>query len=143
MKKHKHKVLVEGPITPVFISESIAKHASKTDIGAHAIFLGQVRKDNKENKNVISIDYSAYDEMAENTFHEIREEAFLKYPMVCMHIYHSLGTVKTGEISLFVFVSCKHREKSFEALQYIVDEIKANVPIWKKENYEEGNYKWI
>jgi molybdopterin synthase catalytic subunit len=143
MTKKKHTVLVQGPVTPVFISDSIAKHSAKTEIGAHAIFLGQVRKDNKENSNVINIEYSAYDEMAENAFHEIREAAFLKYPMVCMHIYHSLGLVKAGEISLFVFVSCKHREKSFQALQHIVDEIKLNVPIWKKENYDDGNYKWI
>lgn len=133
MEKKKHKVLVEGPISSAFIGESIAKHSGKTDIGAHAIFLGQIRKDNNENNNVTSIEYSAYGEMAENIFHTIREEAFSKYSMVCMHIYHSLGIVKTGEISLFVFVSCKHRQKSFEALQYIVDEIKAKVPIWKKE----------
>lgn len=135
----KHKVLVEGPIKPEFIANSIAKHTSKTEIGAHAIFLGQIRNDN----NVESIDYSAYDDMAEEVFYNIRESAFSKYPIVCMHIYHSLGTVKVGEISLFVFISCKHRQKSFEALQYVVDEIKAKAPIWKKEKYNDATHKWI
>ena len=145
MEKQKKKptVLVQGPISPEFIANSIAKHSTKTDVGAHAIFLGQIRKDDTKDKAVAGIEYTAHNEMAENVFYEIREAAFAKYPMVCMHIYHSLGMVKTGEISLFVFVSCKHREKSFEALQYIVDEIKLKVPIWKKEQYEDLSYKWI
>ena len=142
-KKKKHTVLINGPVTPSFIGDSIAKHSSKTDIGAHAIFLGQVRKDKKEERHVRDIEYSAHSEMAEKVFEEIRERAFTKYDMVCMHIYHSIGRVKTGEISLFVFVSCKHREQSFEALRELVEEIKAHVPIWKKENYEDDSYTWI
>ncbi len=143
MEKKKHKVLVEGPVTPEFIAASIAKHSSKTDIGAHAIFLGQIRKDVKDFHPVKNIEYSAHEEMAEKAFHDIRERAFAKYPIVCMHIYHSVGTVAVGEISLFVFVSCKHRTQSFQALEEIVEAIKKEVPIWKKENYEDGNYAWI
>ena len=146
MEKKKHrvfKVLVDGPISPVFIGDSIAKHSTKTEIGAHAIFLGQVRKDVKDFLPVKNIEYSAHAEMAEKAFHEIRERAFTTYPIVCMHIYHSIGIVAVGEISLFVFVSCKHREQSFKALEEIVEAIKKEVPIWKKENYEDGNYAWI
>ena len=142
--KKKHKVLIEGPVSPDFIANAIAKHSGKTDIGAHAIFLGQVRKDISGGGKVVQeIVYSAHEAMAESAFHEIREEAFAKYDMVCMHIYHSLGAVKTGEISLFVFVSCRHRAASFKALEEIVDQIKARVPIWKKENFEEGDHRWI
>ncbi len=143
MEKKKKNTLLEGAITPDFIANSIAKHSTKTEIGAHAIFLGQIRKDDKNNNAVVSIEYSAHNEMAETVFYEIREAAFAKYSIVCMHIYHSLGIVKTGEISLFVFVSCKHREKSFEALEYVVEEIKTKAPIWKKENYEDASYRWI
>ena len=143
MAKKKHTVLMNGPITSDFIGNSIAKHSTKTNIGAHAIFLGQVRKDLKENTAVANIEYSAHNEMAEKIFEAIREQAFEKFDMVCMHIYHSLGKVNVGEVSLFVFVSCKHRAQSFEALEWIVEEIKHKVPIWKKENYENGNYSWI
>ncbi len=143
MQKKKHTVLIQGPVTPLFIADSIAKHSGKTDIGAHAIFLGQIRKDTRDGREVKDIEYTAHAEMAESVFEEIREKAFEKYPIVCMHIYHSLGTVKTGEISLFVFVSCKHREQSFDALKELVDEIKARVPIWKKENYQDESYTWI
>ncbi len=141
--KKKHKVLVEGPIKPSFIADSIAKHSSKTDIGAHAIFLGQVRADAKDGKAVKGIEYSAYAEMAENTLAEIREELFSRYSITCMHIYHSLGLVKAGEISLFVFVSCKHRGQSFDALRDIVELIKAKVPVWKKEMYEDESHVWV
>ncbi|MDO1447495.1 molybdenum cofactor biosynthesis protein MoaE [Rhodocytophaga aerolata] len=142
-KKKKHKVLLEGPVQPSFIADSIAKHSSKTDIGAHAIFLGQVRADAKEGKAVKAIEYSAYPEMAESILSEIREDLFSRYPITCMHIYHSVGTVKAGEISLFVFVSCKHRKESFDALRDIVELLKAKVPVWKKEIYEDESHVWV
>jgi len=136
------KVFMQGPISPVFITESIASHQSKTDIGAHAIFLGQIRADKKETGVVTGIEYSAYEEMAEDAFHKIREAAFEKFELSCMHIYHSLGVVPTGEISLFVFVSSPHRRAAFEASEYIVEEIKANVPIFGKELVGEAGYVW-
>ena len=142
IKKPK-KVFVNGPISPDFISQSIAAHQSKTGIGAHAIFLGQIRADKKEDGVVSGIEYTAYEEMAEDAFHLIRETAFSKFDLSCMHIYHSLGVVPTGEISLFVFVSSPHRRAAFEASEYIVEEIKANVPIFGKELIgNDGEYIW-
>jgi len=141
-EKKKHNVFVDGPISPEFIANSIAKHSTKTEIGAHDIFLGQVRKDEIEGKDVVAINYEAYQEMADELFHEIREAAFVKYNLVCMHIYHSLGVVKAGEICLFVFVSSKHRKVAFEACQDIIEQIKAMTPIWGKEIFEDDSYVW-
>lgn len=141
-EKKKHKVFVEGTISAQFIADSIAKHASKTTIGAHDIFLGQVRSDVKGDKTVTAIDYSAYEEMAEQIFYEIREAAFAKYDLTCMHIYHSKGIVKAGEICLFVFVSSKHRQAAFDACREIVEEIKIKVPIWGKEVFEDESFVW-
>lgn len=141
-EKKKHNVFINGPITPDFIANSIAKHSSKTDIGAHDIFLGQVRNDIIEDKTVVAINYEAYQEMADELFYEIREAAFAKYNLVCMHIYHSLGVVKAGEICLFVFVSSKHRKEAFDACQDIVEQIKAMTPIWGKEIFEDDSYVW-
>ena len=105
--KKPKKLFLEGPIPPGFVADSIAKHSTMTAIGAHAIFLGQVRADAKEGNAVTAIHYSAYAPMAEQIMAGMRESFFDKYPdMTCLHIYHSLGEVKTGEISLFVFVSC-------------------------------------
>ena len=104
-EKKKHKIFIEGAITPQFIADSIAKHSTRKNIGAHDIFLGQVRNDLINGKEVTAIDYTTYQEMAEDVLHEIREVTFAKFDLTCMHIYHSTGRVKAGEVCLFVFVS--------------------------------------
>jgi molybdopterin synthase catalytic subunit len=138
----KKKVFIEGPILPNFISQSIEKHSLKHDIGAHSIFLGQVRADEIAGKKVVAIYYSCYTEMAEDVFHAIREETFSKFQLSCMHIYHSLGRVNSGQISLFVFTSSKHRKMAIEACNFVVEEIKAKVPVWGKELFEDDTHTW-
>lgn len=140
--KKKKKFFVNGAISPQFIAESIAKHSNKTNIGAHNIFLGQVRSDVVNGKTVRTIDYSAYEEMAEDKFHDIRETAFNSFTLTCMHIYHSIGRVNAGKICLFVFVSSEHRKEAFDACKWIVEEIKARVPIFGKEIFEDETYVW-
>ena len=90
----------------------------------------------------MAIEYSAYEEMAEQSFYEIREVAFAKYELTCMHIYHSLGIVKAGEICLFVFVSAPRRKVVFEAIEFLVEEIKQKVPVFGKEIFEDETYTW-
>jgi molybdopterin synthase catalytic subunit len=140
--KPKKSSFIQGQITSEFIGNSIAKHQTKTIIGAHNIFLGQVRADVIEGKTVTAIEYSAYEEMAEQSFYEIREAAFAKYDLTCLHIYHSLGLVKAGEICLFVFVSAPRRKVVYEALEYLVEEIKTKVSIFGKEIFEDESYTW-
>ncbi|MEY2924764.1 MAG: Molybdopterin synthase catalytic subunit [Bacteroidota bacterium] len=136
------KVFVEGPISSAFIAEKIIAHQSKTDIGAHSLFLGQVRADKIEDKEVTAIEYTAYEEMANPIFHEIRESVFAKFEITCMHIYHSLGVVKKGEICLFVFVSAPRRKVVFDALEFTVEEIKLKVPVFGKEILEDHSHTW-
>ncbi|MEM6734889.1 MAG: molybdenum cofactor biosynthesis protein MoaE [Bacteroidota bacterium] len=136
------KVFIQGPISPEKIANSIANHQSKTNIGAHGIFLGQVRADEINGKLITGIDYVAYEEMAEKIFHEIRESAFEKYNMTCCHIYHSLGMVKTGELCLFVFTSSAHRKIAIESCEFLVEEIKIKVPIFGKEIFEDTSHQW-
>lgn len=143
-KTHKKpkKVFVEGAISADFIGESIAKHQSKTSIGAHDIFLGQVRADTIDGKTVSAIDYTAYEDMANAKFHEIREVTFEKFNLTCMHIYHSLGKVNVGEICMFVFVSSPRRKEVFKAIEYLVEEIKEKVPVFGKEIFEDETHQW-
>ena len=140
--KLKKSSFIQGAIAAEFIGNSIAKHQSKTTIGAHNIFLGQVRADEIEGKTVVAIEYSAYEEMAEQSFYEIREATFAKYDLTCMHIYHSLGLVKSGEICLFVFVSAPRRKVVFEAIEFLVEAIKEKVPVFGKEIFEDESYTW-
>ena len=140
--KKPKSVFKQGAISSEFIGESIAKHQTKTSIGAHNIFLGQVRADVIDGKTVSAIEYTAYEDMANQKFHKIREAAFEKFNLTCMHIYHSIGEVKAGEICLFVFVSSPRRKEVFKALEYIVEEIKAKVPIFGKELFEDESHQW-
>jgi len=132
-----------GPIKPQFIAEQIAMHNTKHSIGAHSIFLGQVRADEVDNKKVTGIEYSTYEDMAEKEIAKVRENAFEKWSLSCLHIFHSNGHVKVGEISLFIFVSAGHRTECLEAVQQIVEDIKHKVPVWKKEIMEDGSVRWV
>lgn len=132
----------EGAISPDFIATSIAHHQVKTQIGAHQIFLGQVRNDEIDGKEVQAIDYSANEELANKVFHDIREATFEKFDLTCMHIYHSLGRVNKGEICLFVFVSSPRRKVVMQAIEYLVEEIKAKAPVFGKEVFEDETHVW-
>jgi molybdopterin synthase catalytic subunit len=143
MKEHKPKnIFVDGPISAEKIAKSIQNHSEKTTIGGHSIFLGQVRADEKEQGVVTAIEYTTYEEMALEKAFEIREAIFAKYPLTCMHIYHSLGVVKTGEICLFVFTSSKHRKAAIDACSELVERIKAELPIWGKEITDQQKHIW-
>lgn len=142
MVNKKHKVFIDGPIDPGFISEAIAKHSGKKSIGAHSIFLGQVREDVINEQKVAAIDFTSYEEMAMERIFEIREEMFEKYELTCLHIYHSLGRVNSGEICLFVFTSAPHRKAAIDACEAIVERVKANIPIWGKEILEDDSVIW-
>ena len=135
-------IFMEGAIPPSFIADSIAKHASKTGIGGHNIFLGQVRADDIDGKKVAAIEYTSNKEMALEKMHEIRESIFEKYAITCMHVHHSLGKVNAGELCLFVFTSSKHRKVAIDACTECVEKIKAELPIWGKELFEGEGYQW-
>lgn len=143
MKEHTIKnIFIEGAIPAQKIGGDIQKHATKTDIGAHSIFLGQVRADKSENGIVTAIEYTAYVEMALTKMSEIRETIFARYSLTCMHVYHSLGIVPAGEICLFVFVSSRHRKDAISACEEIVEAIKFQLPVWGKEIFTNQQTKW-
>ena len=135
-------IFIQGAISPDFIADSIQKHSTKTNIGAHSIFLGQVRDDIIENKKVAFIEYTTYEEMALEKMNEIREDIFTKYSLTCMHVFHSLGKVAAGELCLFVFTSSKHRKMAIDACEETVERIKSELPVWGKEQFEDESYQW-
>ncbi|MBS1945717.1 MAG: molybdenum cofactor biosynthesis protein MoaE [Bacteroidetes bacterium] len=158
-KTHKTRdIFIDGPIAPAFIAESIAKHATRTDIGGHEIFLGQVRADelaaahgsatgalttgNQQRATVHAIEYTAYRDMANEQMTAIREEAFVRWPITCLHVHHSLGSIKAGELCFFVFASAAHRREAREAVAFVTDEVKKRLPIFGKEILENGTHGW-
>ncbi len=143
MSERKPKnIFVTGPVAPAFVGESIQQHSTKTGIGGHSIFLGQVRADVLNEQTVVAIEYTTYEEMALEKMHEIREAIFSKYELSCMHVYHSLGKVAAGEISLFVFTSSAHRKAAIDACEEIVERIKSELPVWGKELFDNETYQW-
>ncbi len=142
IKKTPKNIFINGPVDPAFIANSIAKHSTKKEIGGHSIFLGQVRNDHIDDKEVAAIEYTAYEEMALEKMHEIREAIFNKYALTCMHAYHSLGRILAGEICLFVFTSAVHRKEAIEACEEMVERIKADLPVWGKEVFADESHQW-
>ena len=135
-------VFIEGAITPEFIAESLAKHQTKHSIGAHNMFLGQVRADEVDAQKVIGIEYTCYIELANSQLETIREETFQKFKLTCMHIYHSLGLVNVGEVCLFVFISATRRKEVYAATEYLVNRVKEEVPIFGKEIFDNETHQW-
>lgn len=142
MEKKRKNIFVQGAVNAVFIADSIQKHSTRTDIGAHSIFLGQVRNDVIDGKPVAAIEYTAYEEMALEEMHRIREGIFEKHSLTCLHVHHSLGTVKAGEISLFVFTSSPHRKAAIDACAELVERIKKELPVWGREIFADASFQW-
>ncbi|MEO8769202.1 MAG: molybdenum cofactor biosynthesis protein MoaE [Ferruginibacter sp.] len=135
-------IFINGPILSSFIADSIQKHHTKTDIGGHSIFLGQVRADKINNKTIRAIEYTANETMALEKMYLIREEIFSKYELICMHVYHSLGNINVGEICLFVFTSSVHRKAAIEACNETVEKVKSLLPLWGKEIFDDESHQW-
>ena len=143
MKERKPRnIFVQGAIAASFIADSIQKHSTQTAIGGHSIFLGQVRADVVNDKKVAAIEYTAYEEMALEKMFDIRESIFEKHELTCMHVYHSLGKVAAGEISLFVFTSSPHRKAAIDACEETVERLKAELPVWGKEIFTDETHQW-
>jgi molybdopterin synthase catalytic subunit len=142
-RPHKERdIFVDGPIDARSIGESIAKHSTKTSIGAHEIFLGQVRADVIDGRAVEAIEFTAYKEMAAPLMTQIRDEAFSRWPLTCLHVHHSLGRIGAGQLCFMVFASAAHRREAREAVAWVTDQVKERLPIFGKEIFAEGGHVW-
>lgn len=108
--------------------------------GALSMFIGNVRNRGRSG-HVSEIYYEAYSEMAEQKMREIENEAQTKWGIKKLVAIHRIGNIKVGESSIIIGVSSEHRHEAFEACKYIINNVKARVPIWKKEISKESQ-KW-
>ncbi|GFR47165.1 hypothetical protein Agub_g8858 [Astrephomene gubernaculifera] len=106
--------------------------------GAISTFSG-VTRNNFQGKAVIKLDYEAYVPMAVKKLQDIANEIQLKWKVCKVAIAHRVGTVLVSEPSVVIAVSSAHRRESLEAVAWAIDELKATVPIWKKEYFEDGS----
>lgn len=124
----------EEPIVPKVLEDWVWNPAA----GAIVHFLGTVRNFNS-GKKVLKIEYSAYPEMALKKLNQIVDESFSKWPILKCAVVHRVGTLCVGEIAVAVYVASPHRKEGFSASQYIINELKQRVPVWKREIYEDGS----
>ncbi|MCS7171224.1 MAG: molybdenum cofactor biosynthesis protein MoaE [Aquificaceae bacterium] len=112
------------------------------ECGAGLFFLG-IARSAPEDGDVTELDYEAFPEMAIKVMEEIREETLESFSVKEVFIHHRLGVVKVGEPSFLVVVFGGHRDETFKACRYAVDEVKKRVPIWKKEVFKDGKSQWV
>ena len=119
----------------------IVQHIQSDSIGAEVLFIGKVRNHSK-GKKITRLDYSAYGPMATSEIKKIVLRALDNFEVEKIAVSHRVGELSIGELAVVIAVSSAHRKDGFEANQYIIDEIKKTVPIWKKEYTNEGEV-WV
>ena len=135
-------LFVQGAITSALLAQAVEGLQRKTGLGAHSIFLGQVRADETPAGPVTAIHYTAYEDMAREKAAEICAAVVEEYQLELLEIYHSLGTVKTGEISLLVLACSRHRRPAIEACAAAVERLKKELPVWGQELTEQDVSFW-
>ena len=126
--------------TPLELQEAVAAVSAHRQ-GGLVTFSGAVR-DHSHGKTVTRLDYEAYGSMAQKKLMEIGAEAKAKWPGTEVAVLHRLGTLLPGELAVVIAVSAPHRKEAFRACEYVIDRLKEDVPIWKKEYAEDGEV-WV
>jgi molybdopterin synthase catalytic subunit len=130
--------LTSSPIDPSAVLAQVASH----EAGAVVLFLGTTREFT-HGRRTISLDYECYAEMAERKLADLEAEARRRWPLIGCSIVHRLGHLGLGEASIAIAVSSPHRQDAFAAGQWLIDTIKEDVPIWKRENWADGTSQWV
>lgn len=122
--------------------QAVLASVKDPDSGACVLFVGTTRRLTGE-KETVTLNYEAYREMAMEQMTELAEAAASKWPIKHCSIVHRLGQVDIGESSIAVAVGSPHRVDAFAAASWLMDEIKAVVPIWKQEHWTDGSTEWV
>lgn len=130
--------LTQDPIDDRALRAEYASHTA----GALVVFEGIVRN-YSAGREVIQLEYEATKALAVAEYECIVQEAARLYPLVWTRCVHRVGLVRPGETAVWLGVATGHRAEAFEACRYLIDHIKARLPIWKKEHYSSGDSGWI
>ena len=133
--------MVEITESPINAQQGMPRLSSPR-AGASVIFLGTTREFT-QGRQTRWLEYECYREMAERKLAELEAAARQRWPLVECLLLHRVGPVDLGETSVLVAVSTPHRQQAFEAAQWLMDAIKQEVPIWKKENWADGGSQWV
>lgn len=126
------------PLDPAALRESLLDRSS----GAYVGFEGWVR-DHNDGRSVLRLEYEAYESLGLKEGENIVREAEKRFVVTGACCIHRIGRLEIGDLAVWVGVSAHHRAEAFSACRYIIDEVKHRVPIWKKEQYTDGNSGWV
>jgi molybdopterin synthase catalytic subunit len=126
----------------VIDTAALADRARHPEAGAIVLFLGTTRE-LTSGKQTVALSYEAYREMAERRLAKLESEARRRWPVIECIIVHRLGTVPPTESSVAIAVSTPHRADAFAAGGWLIDSLKADVPIWKREQWADGTSEWV
>ena len=130
-------------ITDKTIDTSKVLDSVKSNLaGASVLFVGTTRQFTGD-KETIQLEYECYETMAVEKIQQLVDIAESKWNIEQCSVVHRIGVVELGEASIAVAVSTGHRKESFEAAAWMVDELKIQVPIWKKEFWADGKTEWV
>ncbi len=127
--------LTRDPLT----AEAVLRSVQADERGGTCVFLGTVRPDN----GALAIEYSAHEEMALQQMRRIRERAMAEFAVCDVALAHRLGRLSLGETSVVVVAAAAHRDAAFKACRFVIDTVKKDVPIWKKEIRADGESAWV
>jgi len=133
---------IEGPLQPDWIQAQMSLRPA-SQIGALASFQGIIRADAVRDQKVVAIEYSAYIPLAERLLHEMEQRIQRQFGLGGLRIWHSLGRVPAGECSMLVLAASGHRAEAFDGLRAAVEAVKAEAPVWKRELFASGQYRWV
>lgn len=134
-----HCVVSDDAILPLALFE----FAKDLGHGAQAFFFGAVRAQNM-GKEVVAVAYDAAPGLAQKVLKEIAGECQEKWGSdLRIMIVHRTGKLGVGDVSVGIGVTSRHRDESYKASRYIIEEIKTRAPIWKKEFYSDGETEWL
>jgi MoaE-MoaD fusion protein len=136
-EKHAVIELRDSSLDPRAIADALPRAGD----GALVTFVGVVREGSR-GKSVRALVYEAYGTMALRQMEQLAQEARRRWPVTEVAIAHRTGTLQVGEVSVVIAVAAPHRGEAFDACEWLIDELKRTVPIWKKEMYTEGE-AWI
>ena len=111
-------------------------------VGGYASFEGWVR-DHNDGRSVNGLHYEAYAALAEEEGRRVLDEALAQFDIIDAACVHRTGELAIGELAVWVGVTAAHRDAAFAACRYVIDEVKARVPIWKHERYADGDAGWL
>ena len=114
----------------------------RDEAGAYASFEGWIR-DHNDGRPVSGLCYEAYASLAVAEGQRIVEEAVQRFAIAGVHCVHRTGELAIGDLAVWVGVSAAHRDAAFAACRFVIDEVKARVPIWKRERYADGDRQWL